>query len=93
MTAHADTLTLVEAFYRDITGSKRDLRPADRLREELAIDSLVAVELLSQLEDHYGITLINGDATHGAQTVADLCELVDRLTRQSTGAAAQSAGS
>jgi acyl carrier protein len=79
LTPTEDTFALLCELYRDTTGSHRDLRRSDRLREDLAVDSLIAVELLCQLEDRCQVELLNDPATHDAHTVGELCELVDRL--------------
>jgi acyl carrier protein len=72
-------LGVFEELYRDVTGSIRDVRADDRLSEDLAIDSLIAVELLSQLEDRYEITLLQSSEIQRVHTVNELVTLIAQL--------------
>ncbi len=81
MTQTRDSLEAsFEAVYREVTGSLRDVRPQDRLREDLAIDSLIAVEILTKLEDEHDIVLLDRPELQKIETLSDLVVLVEQLT-------------
>jgi acyl carrier protein len=71
-----ELLATIELLYRKLTGTDRDVRPDDRLREDLAIDSLGAVELLVGIEDTCGVVLLDDPRTFEITTVGDLLALV-----------------
>jgi len=54
--------------------------PDAKIVEDLGADSLDLVELLSQLEDEYGIT-IPDDEVEGLVTVADVAAELEKLTK------------
>lgn len=54
--------------------------PDAKIVEDLGADSLDVVELLSQLEDEYGIT-IPDDEVETLVTVADVATEVEKLTK------------
>lgn len=76
MTAREELLPVVEELYQEAKCSPRTLRPDDRLEEDLGIDSLSAMELLSALEDRYEVNLVNDPRTTQVTTVADLTDLL-----------------
>jgi acyl carrier protein len=53
------------------------VRDDDRLREDLGLDSLQSLELLSVVSEELRIDLAMDDAVE-LRTVADACELVER---------------
>lgn len=55
----------------------------DRLREDLGMDSLESLELLSVVSDELQID-IELDEAMEMQTVDDTCSFVDRLVKQAT---------
>ena len=73
------TLTEVEDAYREIRGGTRSLRNEDRLEEDLDIDSLLAMELLVELEDRCGVELIGDSRTTNVKTVGELAELISEV--------------
>lgn len=54
--------------------------PDAKIVEDLGADSLDLVELLSQLEDEYGIT-IPDDEVESLVTVADIATELEKLTK------------
>jgi acyl carrier protein len=80
---HEELLAFFQEQYRRARGSLRDVRAGDRLYEDLAIDSLLANELLIALEDRHGVQLLHDPRVWGAVTVEELLELVcDLRARQ-----------
>jgi acyl carrier protein len=69
-------MTEVEDAYREVRGSTRSLRQDDRLEEDLDIDSLLAMELLVELEDRCEVELIGDPRTTDVRTVGDLAALI-----------------
>lgn len=67
----------VESLYRSLRGGDRDLRPGDRLLEDLAIDSLAAVELLVGLEERYDVELLSDPRLEAVATVGELLALLE----------------
>jgi acyl carrier protein len=53
----------------------RSITLATRFTEDLAMDSITAVELLMELEDRYGVTVTDEEAAH-LDTVSDLVALI-----------------
>lgn len=52
-----------------------DVQQTSRLREDLGIDSLDAIEALVMLEDRYGVSM-GDDEIAGIVTVADLADAI-----------------
>jgi acyl carrier protein len=72
---------------------KRDVskvRPQDRLREDLGLDSLAMIELLFKIEEHFDLEIPNEDLSR-VTTVADVTAYVEE--KLGTGAAAPPAAS
>ena len=65
--------------YRRAHGTRRDLRPGDRLQDDLELESLVLHELLVALEDRYGLRLLHDPRMWTAATVGDLLDMVRAL--------------
>jgi acyl carrier protein len=65
--------------YRRVRGSTRDVRRTDRLDEDLAIDSLLATELLVAIEDRYSVELMDDSRTWEVRTVGELIDLVETV--------------
>jgi len=77
-----DLLATMERLHEEVRGVRRDLRPADRLAEDLLLDSLAAAELLVALEEELGVSLLDDDRVLLARTVGDLIASV-RARQQS----------
>lgn len=60
--------------------SPEKVTPDAKIVDDLGADSLDVVELLSQLEDEYGIT-IPDDEVESLVTVADVAAEVEKLTK------------
>lgn len=75
----AEILTQFETTYRELRGTQRSIRAEDRLVEDLAIDSLLAQELLFTLEDRLGLELLGNPQLTSVQTVNDVVEAIIAL--------------
>lgn len=60
-----------------------DITPETRLVEDLACDSLDAVELMMAFEDEFGIE-VNEEEAEKCRTVADILALLERLKPSNT---------
>jgi acyl carrier protein len=75
----AQILEAVEAAYQDVKRTSRNLRGSERLYDDLDIDSLDAMELLTRLEDERGVDLVNDPRTAHLKTVDDLLDLLQEV--------------
>jgi len=67
----------------DKTGvNKEVIKPTDRLVDDLALDSLDAVELAMGIEDEFGLTILDADIKK-LQTVADVLDLISHRLSES----------
>jgi len=69
---------------------KRDvskIRPQDRLREDLGLDSLAMIELLFKIEEHFDLEIPNEDLSR-VTTVADVTMYVEEKLAATTAPAA-----
>lgn len=69
---------------------KRDvskIRPQDRLREDLGLDSLAMIELLFKIEEHFDLEIPNEDLSR-VTTVADVTAYVEEKLGAKTAPAA-----
>jgi acyl carrier protein len=73
-------LTLIERLYQLMKSVTRTIRAEDRIVQDLGIDSLGALDLIAELEEHLGILLLDDPRLAGVETVEDLFGLV-RLAR------------
>jgi acyl carrier protein len=65
-----------ERYYQRYKRTSRRVRPEDRL-DLLGIDSLLAQELLAELEDAHGIDLMGDDRLMKVRTVAELMDVLE----------------
>ena len=75
-----------ERSYQELKGTSRAVRPDDRL-DLLGIDSLLAQELLAELEDTYEIDLIRDERLMKVRTVSDLLDVLEEHLREPAGSA------
>jgi acyl carrier protein len=71
----ADIITGIEDAIA-VDRPRRDLRATDRIRENLRLDSLALLELLTRIEERFGIELIEHPGVYSANTVGELVELI-----------------
>jgi acyl carrier protein len=65
------------------TGVKKEvIEPTDRLVDDLALDSLDAVELTMGIEDEFGLTILDADIKK-LQTIADVLDLISHRLAES----------
>lgn len=76
MIQNAELLDFFEEQYRLARGSRRDVRPTDRLYDDLSIDSLLANELLIALEDRYDLRLLHDPRVWKVATVGELLDAI-----------------
>jgi acyl carrier protein len=77
---HSDDLLGVLA--RELSVSVGDLTAEQRLREDLGLDSIIALNLIFSFERDFGVTISESDIVN-LNTVADLTALLSRLTQRS----------
>ena len=65
-----------ERYYQELKDTSRSVRPDDRL-DLLGIDSLLAQELLAEIEDEHGIDLMRDERLMKVRTVDDLLDVVE----------------
>src|SRR6266545_2851472 len=73
---------------------KRDvskIRPQDRLREDLGLDSLAMIELLFKIEEHFDLEIPNEDLSR-VTTVADVTSYVEEKLGATAAPAAPALG-
>jgi acyl carrier protein len=80
----AEILTSIE----DAVAADRprpQLALTDSLQDTLRLDSLAMLEILTRIEDEFGIELIDAPAVYSVKTVADLVDLIaTTITEQRT---------
>ena len=67
----------VERVYQELVATRRQVRPDDRLFDDLEIGSLLAQELLIVLEDRHGVELIGNPAVARISTVGELVAVLE----------------
>ncbi|MGR3932838.1 acyl carrier protein [Streptomyces sp. BRA346] len=77
--ANTETLTALEEVYAQVKRVQRDLRPTDRIIQDLEIDSLATLEILLALEERFGVALVDNPKAATITTVGDLVGLLDEL--------------
>ncbi|MFB7501990.1 acyl carrier protein [Streptomyces broussonetiae] len=55
---------------------RRDLRLTDSISQDIRLDSLALLEVLTRIEEEFGIDLIDAPDTYSATTVQDLVTLI-----------------
>ena len=71
----------VQAMLADALGlSASEIKPESRIIEDLGADSLDVVELLSRLEDEYGVTIPDDDVEN-LKTVADVSKELEKIVK------------
>jgi acyl carrier protein len=78
-TTFTETLTALEEIYARVKRVQRDLRPSDRIVQDLEIDSLATLEILLALEERFGVRLVDNPRAARITTVGDLVGLLDEL--------------
>jgi acyl carrier protein len=75
--SHDDVMKVLDETYLSIKRVRRELRPQDRIVEDLGIDSLAAIELMVALESRYNVQLVDNPRVAAVVTVQDLVALLD----------------
>ncbi|MFD7505912.1 acyl carrier protein [Streptomyces sp. NPDC059850] len=81
---NSETLTALEEVYAQVKRVQRDLRPSDRIIQDLEIDSLATLEILLALEERFGVALVDNPKAARITTVGDLVGLLDELRADAT---------
>lgn len=71
-----ELLDFFQERYREERGTRRDIRPRDRLSDDLDIPSVFVTELLVELEDRYGLRLLHDPRVWKVATVGEFLDLV-----------------
>ncbi|MCU1644931.1 MAG: hypothetical protein JWN03_5206 [Nocardia sp.] len=79
MTESKAGLADIAKAYTEVTRIARDLRPDDSFIRDLGVDSVAAIELMSVLEDRFGVSLIDNPRIVTADTVQQLLDLINEL--------------
>jgi len=80
------TLSRITHMIRQVSPATQvEITPASRLRADLALDSVAAMELLSLIDDELGLFLEMEDV-FGVETVADIVALAEARTAARAGA-------
>ncbi len=66
----------LEELYVAVMRRRRDLRPSDRIREDLGVDSMAALQLLVGLEEELDVALLDDARLKDVETVGQLTALV-----------------
>ena len=73
-----DVLSTIRTLIAQVSPTKlEDIHPESRLREDLALDSVASMELLSLIDDQLGLELEMEDVI-GITTVGAMVALADR---------------
>jgi acyl carrier protein len=82
MNTHEETRELALSVLSEIAEVKRStMRGSDRLREDLGMDSLMSLELLSTLSEKLRVDLEIEDAMN-IRTVDDACAFVEQQCKR-----------
>ena len=74
-TVEKDILSIIRRIRPDLTG---DIRASDRLRDDLGLDSLHSMELLSEVTEKYEVD-VDVEQAQEVQTVADVVTFVSSV--------------
>jgi acyl carrier protein len=78
-------IQLQTALAQHLKRAAASIRPGDRLREDLGLDSLAMIELLFKIEEHFDLEIPNEDLSR-ITTIADVTAYVeDKLRRRGDG--------
>ena len=88
MIDNAELLAFFEEEYRGEYGTRRDIRPVDRLHDDLGVESLFVTELLVALEDMHELRLLHDPRVWKVKTVGEMLDLVSVLDGEQHAAAA-----
>jgi acyl carrier protein len=88
MIQNEDLLAFFEEEYRREYGTRRDIRPGDRLYDDLKIESLFVTELLVALEDMHDLRLLHDPRVWKVRTVGEMLGLIPILDAEQHPAAA-----
>lgn len=79
-----EILSALEEIYARIKRISRELRPADRIVADLAVDSLATLEILLELETRFGVALVDNPRSARVETVGDLIGLIEDLRQRTS---------
>jgi acyl carrier protein len=86
MSSYEEALSVTCELLRRHVDEKRPIRPSDHIQSDLGLDSLSVMELLSDVETRFGVS-ISSDMMDQIATVADVARLVSSLGRESAAGA------
>jgi len=79
MPTYADALKVTCDLLRPHVDPSRDVRPADRIQEDLGLDSLTVMEFAADVEARFGVS-IPADKYESIVTVEDVARVVVSLS-------------
>jgi acyl carrier protein len=80
MPSYEETLKGTSALLSRHLEAPREIRPSDRIQEDLGLDSLSVMEFASDVEAHFAVS-IPSDMYESLSTVEDVARAVLRLAR------------
>ncbi|MGH3937707.1 MAG: acyl carrier protein [Pseudonocardiaceae bacterium] len=80
MSSSEEVITVLEEIYAALKKVKREIRGTDRIREDLGIDSLGAIDLLVALEERFDVRLVDNTKVAGVRTAGELVDLIAETT-------------
>ena len=78
MASYLESLELTRDFLRRHVGDSRQIGPLDHIQKDLGLDSLAVMELVSEVENHFGVC-VPSDMFEHISTVEDVARMVQRL--------------
>jgi acyl carrier protein len=78
------SIDVFRSAYRRVTADDRDVTAEENLRDDLGLDSIAAMEVVTLLESDLGVPLVDDEELSAACTVTDVCRVIDRV-RQNAG--------
>lgn len=88
MIEQSQLLAFVQDEYRRARGTRRDVRPSDRLKADLNVDSMLVSEMLVALEDHYDLRLLHDPRVWTVVSVGALLDVIVTLEAEQRAASA-----
>jgi acyl carrier protein len=88
MSSYEDSLRIACELLRKHVDEARPIRPSDHIQNDLGLDSLSVMELVSDVESHFGVN-IPSEMFEQLATVEDVARLVSSLQPRGSSATAR----
>ena len=86
MSSYDESLSITCELLRRHIDESRPIRPSDHIQNDLGLDSLGVMELVSDVENRFNIS-IPSELYEGIETVEDVARLVSKLRPDSAASA------